>query len=78
MNLNEKILKIAIEQFPDVTEKDKISRYYPNSTQREAGAFLWGIGERNIGSCFTMRECVKAKSWHIISRVNFREIVPQN
>ena len=44
MNLKDKILKRAIEQFPDVNEKHIVSRYYPNSTEREAGAFLWGKG----------------------------------
>jgi hypothetical protein len=78
MNLKDKILKRAIEQFPDVNEEHTVSRYYPNSTEREAGALLWGIGYRNIGSCFTMSECAKAKNWHVINGAHYREIIPEN
>lgn len=45
MNLRQKILKRAIEKFSDIDENHSVSRYYPTSTEREAGAFLWGIGD---------------------------------
>ena len=78
MSLRDKILKRAIEQFADVNEKHEVSRFYPNSAQREAGAFLWSIEGRNIGSCFTMNDCAKAKEWNIINGAHYREIIPKN
>ena len=78
MNLKDKILNRAIEQFLDVTEINVVSRHYPNSTEREAGAFLWGIRDRNIGCCFTMAVCLKAKNWRIIDGEHYREIVPED
>jgi hypothetical protein len=78
MNLKDKILKRAMEEFPDVNEKHTVSRCYPNSAEREAGAYLWMITDRNIGSCFTMSECVKAKSWQVIHGAHDREIIIEN
>ena len=76
MNSRDKLLKRAIAQFPDVTELNVVSRYYPTSNERESGAFLWGIGSQNIGSCSTMTACIKAKEWKIINGTHYREIVP--
>ena len=40
-------------------------RLYPGHWQRSAGAWVWEIEGAGlaIGSCFTAKECVKAKEW---------------
>lgn len=78
MSVKSKLLKRIMEQFPNVDENTKITRCYPTSAQREAGAFLWIINEHDIGSVFTMSDCVKAESWDISYGPHYKEIWPKS
>tara|TARA_Y100001936_G_scaffold238943_1_gene271327 strand:- start:283 stop:519 length:237 start_codon:yes stop_codon:yes gene_type:complete len=78
MSVKSKLLKRIITQFPWVREDAKIVRCYPSSVEREAGAFLWQVVGYDIGSCFTMTQCVAAKEWKVCERTHDFEVLAIN
>lgn len=78
MSVKSKLLKRIIAQFPWVREDAKIVRCYPSSVEREAGAFLWQVVGYDIGSCFTMTQCVAANEWKVCERTHDFEVLAIN
>lgn len=78
MSVKSQLLARIQKQFPWVAEDANIVRCYPNSAEREAGAFLWLVVGYDIGSCFTMTQCVNANEWQICERTHNFEVLAIN
>ena len=75
MSVKSKLLKRIQNQFPWVGNDANIVRCYPNTSEREAGAFLWLVVGYDIGSCFTMNQCVNASEWQVCERTHDFEVI---
>ena len=71
-----------LRKHPDliIEEKATIERCYHSNNQKSAGAWAWSIennGIMQIGSQYTMKDCLKAKQWTIYNHYGDTEIIPE-
>jgi hypothetical protein len=67
----------ALPDFKSVPETAVVTRLNPSPAQVENGALKWALLDYNIGSVFTMKECLHAKNWDIYRTNTSVEIVPE-
>ena len=87
MNTSSKLIKRLKALGLNIPEGTYISRTKAGRNQKAAGAWSWNLchadsshaGLTNIGSCYTVRDCVRAKQLEIIKDKGMGiEIVPED
>lgn len=75
---SERLLARLRKEGFELDESVELARCYVGHWQRSAGAWLWTVRGKNIGSCWTMKDCLTAKSWDVLNRDGATEIIPRN
>lgn len=76
--LSERLLDVLVAAGIHVDTHSKAVRLYPGHWQRSAGAWVWCIDSGQVGSQYTMRECVaRGVSYHVNSFTHDVDVIPK-